>query len=89
MAEARRPLPQLGILLSDSASDPSVDPAGCALDDLEAATRHMEDLDIFVGQRSRMHPGPGWATALAMVRRNLAQLRAELANRKGLPKSPA
>ncbi len=53
------------------------------MEDLEAATRHMEDLDIFVGQRSRMHPGPGWTTALEMVRRDLALLRVELAFRKG------
>ncbi len=62
---------------------PPADLAACGMDDLEAATRHMEDLDIFVGQRSRMHPGPGWATALEMVRRDLALLRAELTRRKG------
>ena len=57
---------------------PPADLAGCSLEDLEAAIRHMEDLDVFVGQRSRMHPGPGWATALEMVRRDLALLRTEL-----------
>ena len=61
-----------------------VDLAGCGLEDLVAATRHLEDLDIFVGQRSRMHPGPGWAAALELVRRDLAQLRAELALRRGV-----
>ena len=54
---------------------------GCANQDLEAAAVHLEDLEIFVGQRSRMHPGPGWAVALSMVRSDLAALRAELAIR--------
>ena len=72
----------------DMAVPPPADLAGCALEDLEAATRHMEDLDIFVGQRSRMHPGPGWATALEMIRRDLALLRTELRVRTGSP-SPA
>jgi hypothetical protein len=53
----------------------------CAIEDLEAGAVHLEDLEIFVGQRSRMHPGPGWALALAMVRRDLADVRTELAIR--------
>ena len=57
------------------------DLTACALEDLEAGAVHLEDLEIFVGQRSRMHPGPGWALALAMVRRDLAQVRTELAIR--------
>jgi hypothetical protein len=52
-----------------------------AFEDLEAASVHLEDLEIFVGQRSRMHPGPGWAVALAMVRQDLAEVRAEIALR--------
>lgn len=53
----------------------------CTILDLDAAAVHLEDLEIFVGQRSRMHPGPGWAVALAMVRRDLAEVRAEIAMR--------
>ena len=52
------------------------------LDDLVAAGRHLEDLEIFVGQRSRMHPGAGWAAALQMLRSDLAQVRSEIAQRK-------
>ena len=51
------------------------------IEDLEAGAVHLEDLEIFVGQRSRMHPGPGWAVALAMVRRDLAEVRTEIALR--------
>ena len=47
-------------------------------EDLAAAVIHLEDLDIFVGQRSRMHPGPGWAVALALIRQDLAQVKVEL-----------
>ena len=74
--------------MSVSPAPAPVDLTDCGLDDLEAAARHLEDLDIFVGQRSRMHPGPGWAIALEMVRRDLAVLRAELAIRKGMPRWP-
>ncbi len=52
-----------------------------SMEDLNAARMHLEDLDIFVGQRSRMHPGPGWALALAMVREDLAIVRRELVRR--------
>ena len=52
------------------------------LGNLDAAAVHLEDLEIFVGQRSRMHPGPGWAVALAMVRRDLAEVKAEIAVRR-------
>ena len=51
------------------------------IEDLEAGAVHLEDLEIFVGQRSRMHPGPGWAVALALVRRDLAEVRTEIALR--------
>ena len=74
--------------MSDGSRSAATDLTDCALDDLEAAARHMEDLDIFVGQRSRMHPGPGWAVTLALIRRDLALLRAELTIRKGLPRWP-
>ena len=51
------------------------------MEELRAVVVHLEDLEIFVGQRSRLHPGPGWATALAMVRRNLADALAEVGRR--------
>ncbi len=51
--------------------------SACA-EDLRAAVVHLEDLEIFVGQRSRMHPGPGWAVALAMVREDLAMVQRQL-----------
>ncbi len=47
-------------------------------DDLVAACRHLEDLEVFVGQRSRMHPGPGWALLLRILARDLAEVRSEL-----------
>ena len=49
-----------------------------APDDLIAACRHLEDLEVFVGQRSRMHPGPGWALLLRTLARDLAEVRSEL-----------
>ncbi len=36
---------------------------------------------MFVGQRSRMHPGPGWAIVLHAVRADLAEARQQLAAR--------
>ena len=51
------------------------------VEELHAASVHLEDLEIFVGQRSRMHPGAGWATALALIRRDLAEVRAEIGSR--------
>ena len=51
------------------------------VEELQAASVHLEDLEIFVGQRSRMHPGAGWAIALALIRRDLTDVRAEIADR--------
>ena len=48
------------------------------LQDLVAAYRHLEDLQVFVGQRSRMHPGPGWALLLRVLARDLDEVRSEL-----------
>ena len=56
-----------------------------ALEDLVLAVRHLEDLEIFVGQRSRMHPGPGWDVVLRILRRDLAAVRAELRSRDDRP----
>jgi hypothetical protein len=50
-------------------------------DDVIAAGRHLEDLEIFVGQRSRLHPGPGWDIVLQILRQDLALVRAELVGR--------
>ena len=58
-----------------------IDLQGYSLEDVAAAARHLEDLDVFVGQRSRLHPGPGWELALRLVRRDLALAQAELASR--------
>ncbi len=52
-----------------------------SLEEVAAAARHLEDLDVFVGQRSRLHPGPGWELALRLVRRDLELAQAELASR--------
>lgn len=52
------------------------------MNDLIAAGRHLEDLEIFVGQRSRMHPGAGWAATLDVLRSDLAEVRVEIAERK-------
>ena len=52
-----------------------------AWDDLIAGVRHLEDLEIFVGQRSRMHPGPGWALVLQILRQDLETVRTELVDR--------
>ena len=60
--------------------------ADASLEDLVVAARHLEDLEIFVGQRSRLHPGPGWAVVLDILRQDLASLRATLRDRDaGLP----
>lgn len=48
------------------------------LADLLAAARHLEDLEVFAGQRSRMHPEPGWDRVLEMLRRDLDVVVAEL-----------
>jgi hypothetical protein len=55
----------------------------CSAEDLVAACRHLEDLEIFAGQRSRLHPGPGWATVLLILRRELAAARLEM-HKQGL-----
>ena len=52
------------------------------LEDLTVAVRHFEDLEVFVGQRSRMHPGPGWALVLQILRADLAELRRALGERQ-------
>ncbi len=52
-----------------------------SLNDLVVAGRHFEDLEIFVGQRSRLHPGPGWDIVLRMLRRDLEVVRGELRQR--------
>ena len=56
-------------------------------EDIFVAVRHLEDLEIFVGQRSRLHPGPGWAAVLEILRRDLDQMRAEL-RRRDIDESP-
>ena len=53
-----------------------------SLEDLVVAARHLEDLEIFVGQRSRLHPGPGWDVVLRILRRDLAMVRRELHGRE-------
>ncbi len=53
-----------------------------SLEDLAVAARHFEDLEIFVGQRSRLHPGPGWAVVLHILRRDLDMVRAQLRERQ-------
>ena len=58
------------------------DLGGHSTEDIFIAGRHLEDLEVFVGQRSRMHPGPGWAVVLQMVRQDLAVVRGELARRQ-------
>lgn len=60
-----------------NASPSEVDLTGHTLEDVQAAIVHLEDLEVFVGQRSRLHPGPGWDIALGLVRRDLALLQAE------------
>ena len=59
-----------------------VDDTGYEFEDLVAAVRQFEDLDIFVGQRSRLHPGPGWALTLSLIRRELEVLRLDLQSRQ-------
>ncbi len=48
------------------------------LEELVAAGRHLEDLEIFIGQRSRLHPGAGWAAALDMLRADLVEVHAAI-----------
>ena len=50
--------------------------------ELVAAGRHLEDLEIFVGQRSRLHPGDGWAATLCMLRSDLAEVQRHIARCK-------
>ena len=59
----------------------TTDIANCPSDELVRARMHFEDLEIFVGQRSRMHPGPGWATVLAMLAADREAIEAELTRR--------
>jgi hypothetical protein len=49
----------------------SRDSEDLGLNDLLAAAGHLEDLEVFAGQRSRMHPGPGWDMVLEMLRCDL------------------
>ena len=51
---------------------------GRELGDLLAAARHLEDLEVFAGQRSRLHPEPGWDLVLEILRRELAGVVGEL-----------
>ena len=53
-----------------------------SLEDVIVAVRHFEDLEVFVGQRSRMHPGPGWDVVLTILRRDLEMVRSELRRRQ-------
>ena len=53
----------------------------CPSDELVRARMHFEDLEIFVGQRSRMHPGLGWATVLARLALDREAIEAELTGR--------
>jgi hypothetical protein len=48
------------------------------LQQLLGAARHLEDLEVFAGQRSRMHPEPGWDLVLDALRRELDSVVAEL-----------
>ncbi len=64
------------------------DLADQTIEDLIAAIRHLEDLEIFAGQRSRMHPGPGWALVLTILRRELENVRAEFQARPASSSNP-
>ncbi len=64
-----------------NASLAEIDLRARTLEDVQAAIVHMEDLEVFVGQRSRLHPGLGWDIALSLVRRDLGLLQADLASR--------
>jgi len=55
------------------------------LQQLLGAARHLEDLEVFAGQRSRMHPEPGWDLVLDALRRELDSVVAEL-RRLGITK---
>ena len=48
------------------------------LRELLAAARHLEDLEVFAGQRSRLNPEPGWELVLAILRRELPAVVVEL-----------
>jgi hypothetical protein len=48
------------------------------LNQLLGAARHLEDLEVFAGQRSRMHPEPGWDLVLEALRRELHVVVQEL-----------
>ncbi len=52
---------------------------GFALEELILAGRHLEDLEIFAGQRSRMNPEPGWDPVLRLLARDLEVVRLALA----------
>ena len=52
-----------------------------ALEELILAGRHLEDLEIFAGQRSRLQPEPGWDPVLRLLARDLEAIRVELAHR--------
>jgi hypothetical protein len=53
--------------------------------ELLGAARHLEDLEVFAGQRSRMHPEPGWDLTLEILRRELDRVVLEL-RRLGITK---
>ena len=57
------------------------DLATTASDELIRARMHVEDSEIVLGQRPHMHPGPGWATVLAMLRTDRRAIEAELTGR--------
>ncbi len=77
--------PADGLAVNDTwKTDPACLPSNLASrpsDELVRARMHFEDLEIFVGQRSRMHPGPGWATVLAMLAAGREAIEAELTRR--------
>ena len=51
------------------------------LEEMILAGRHLEDLEIFAGQRSRLQPEPGWEPVLRLLARDLEAVRVELARR--------
>ncbi len=50
-------------------------------DELEAAQKHIAELEVFVAQESKKNPGPGWPAIIDLLVRDATEIAAELAKR--------
>lgn len=52
-----------------------------SLEDLQAASIHLEKIEAQVARESRMNPGPGWGPVIDILERNRIDLEQEIKRR--------